>query len=220
MALESATFLTGLNSSNPPSGDPVANAADHIRLLKSTLQSTFPNLNAAVTSTPKNLNSDLVPVGAILPWYSTSASIPAGWGYCNGSTYAKLDGSGNIVSPNLANVVIMGAGATYAQGSAGGQASVTPTITVAGHALSVAEMPYHTHGVTDPGHQHNWNGGPGGSYWAGGSFGGGFTALTSVAVTGIQIQYAGSGSAHSHTATSSAISTLPPYKALVYMIKL
>jgi microcystin-dependent protein len=43
MGVEIATFISGLTASWPPSADPKSQGDDHIRLLKSVLQSTFPN---------------------------------------------------------------------------------------------------------------------------------------------------------------------------------
>lgn len=56
MALESGTFINSLNASNPASTDGLGQADDHIRLIKSTIKSTFPNIDAAVTATEDNLN--------------------------------------------------------------------------------------------------------------------------------------------------------------------
>jgi microcystin-dependent protein len=56
MPVETATYITTLNSSNPPSSDQMSQADDHLRLLKAVLLATFPNLNAAVTATPAQLN--------------------------------------------------------------------------------------------------------------------------------------------------------------------
>ena len=42
MGLESATYISELNSSNPTATDLEAQGDDHLRLLKSTLQATFP----------------------------------------------------------------------------------------------------------------------------------------------------------------------------------
>lgn len=56
MALESATYVNGLNSSNPAATDGLSQADDHLRLLKSTIKNTFPNLSAAVDATAAELN--------------------------------------------------------------------------------------------------------------------------------------------------------------------
>jgi len=49
MGLETATYVSGLNSANPTSTDPKSQGDDHLRLLKSTLQATFLNADGAKT---------------------------------------------------------------------------------------------------------------------------------------------------------------------------
>ena len=44
MPLESATYISQLNSANPPGTDLGATLDDHIRLIKAVLQAQFPNL--------------------------------------------------------------------------------------------------------------------------------------------------------------------------------
>ena len=56
MALESGTYLNSLVSSNPTATDALAQADDHLRLIKSVLVNTFPNLAGAVTVTDGELN--------------------------------------------------------------------------------------------------------------------------------------------------------------------
>lgn len=56
MGLESATYINGLNASNPVTSDGVSAGDDHIRLLKSTIKATFPNVSGAVTPTHTELN--------------------------------------------------------------------------------------------------------------------------------------------------------------------
>ncbi len=57
MALETFSYITSLNASNPiHATDDVSQGDDHIRGVKSTLLSTFPNLDAAVTCTPTEAN--------------------------------------------------------------------------------------------------------------------------------------------------------------------
>ena len=58
MGLEVATFISQLVATNPVGGtDNYSTADDHLRLIKSVLQSQFPNFNAAaVNLTPAELN--------------------------------------------------------------------------------------------------------------------------------------------------------------------
>mgnify|MGYP005624940425 CR=1 FL=1 len=56
MALESGSYLNSLVPSNPTATDALAQADDHLRLIKSVLVNTFPNLAGAVTVTNGELN--------------------------------------------------------------------------------------------------------------------------------------------------------------------
>lgn len=59
MALETGTFINDLVSANPTSSDSAAQGDDHIRLIKTVLKNTFPNLTGAVTGTQADLNNIL-----------------------------------------------------------------------------------------------------------------------------------------------------------------
>lgn len=245
MALETASFINGLNPANPPAGDPAAQAANHIRLLKGVLQATFPAITAAVTPTAQQLNANLVPVGAVLMWPGTAATIPAGWGFCDGSTYARLDGTGNITAPDYRDKFLASAGVTYIQGSSGGAASSTPVTLIGSYALQQGDLPSynltvtdpgHAHSITDPGHNHTITENPA----AGGGGGGSlvsykgynsdsntnttWTNTTGITIqshtTGLTVASGGSGNAHAHSAITSSVPTLPPYVAVVHMMKL
>lgn len=56
MALETATYIDGLVTTNPTGLDPKSQGDDHIRLLKSTIKATLPNITGAVTATQAELN--------------------------------------------------------------------------------------------------------------------------------------------------------------------
>lgn len=87
MGLETATYISGLNASNPVHAtDQVSAGDDHLRLIKSTLLATFPNITGAVTSSHTELN------------------------YLDGLT--GVTGSGNLVasaSPTLTGTLTAGA---------------------------------------------------------------------------------------------------------------
>lgn len=167
MALESATFLASLVAANPASSDAASVGDDHLRLIKSVLLNTFPNLAGEVSATHNQLNA-YVPTGGVIMWTGSTASIPSGWGLADGSSYAKLDGSGTLISPDLRNRFIVGAGDTYAVGASGGSnadKTVTSSTLAAvdlssdtaaggdhshggatgGHALTVDELAVHNH---------------------------------------------------------------------------
>jgi hypothetical protein len=56
MPLETGTYISDLNASNPAATDFLDKADDHLRLIKSTVKATFPNLTGAVTSSQAELN--------------------------------------------------------------------------------------------------------------------------------------------------------------------
>ena len=71
MGLETATYIEDLDSANPLSSDNVSQGDDHIRLLKSVLQSQFTSLGGiAVTATAAELNQ----VGTTITAVATNAT--------------------------------------------------------------------------------------------------------------------------------------------------
>ena len=57
MGLETATYISDLVATNPTASDAKSQGDDHIRLLKSTVKATFPNVTGAVTATHTELNT-------------------------------------------------------------------------------------------------------------------------------------------------------------------
>lgn len=228
MGLETATYISDLNTSNPSSSDFLSQTDDHIRLLKATLKSTFPDANKPI------LLQKIVEIGTIVMWSPTAGAVPSGWAVCSGQTLTRTDGAGTIVAPDLRDKFIVASGATYAQGSTGGSTSYTTssngghshTGTTGGTALTVAQIPSHNHGVTDPGHTHTYvNGGIVGSGAPSLSNGTGSNTPTSSNTTGISIQNTGGGEAHTHSISSDGAHThtltnvQPPYYALLFIMK-
>jgi len=239
MPLETASYINSLVATNPASTDTVSQADDHLRLIKKVLKDTFPNINAPVTATPEQLNS-AVPKGFIGMWSGSLATIPSGWGLCDGA-------SGK---PDLRDRFIVGAGSTYSVGSTGGSDTVvlsssnlpSHSHTFSGSGTS-SSAGAHTHSITDSGHNHVMHGEGATSagflsnnnnlYSGGGGSTFGVTASpdtdmkTGVATTGISINSAGS---HTHSITvtgvlgstgeGSAHENRPPYYALAFIIKL
>lgn len=56
MPVESASFISDLDETYPLSDDRVNKGDDHLRLIKAAIKATFPNLNAAVSASPAELN--------------------------------------------------------------------------------------------------------------------------------------------------------------------
>jgi hypothetical protein len=55
VALETATYISGLVATNPASGDDPVQGDDHLRLIKATILATFPNVTGAVSPTHTEL---------------------------------------------------------------------------------------------------------------------------------------------------------------------
>lgn len=201
-----------------------------------------------------------VPAGTV--WPTAAETADEGWYLCQGqavsrttdaalfarigTTYGAGNGTTTFNLPDLRDRVAAGASATHARGATYGAATATPegTITVAGTALTTAQLPAHNHGVTDPGHAHGVTD-PGHRHsvtaltntWAGSVAAAGSNAAVSTlsvqttsattgvtvnsATTGITTQSAGQGATHAHTAgfSGTAMSVLPPTMALNYQIK-
>lgn len=56
MTVETATYINQLNATYPTGSDQKQEGDDHLRLLKSTIKATFPNITGAVTTTHTVLN--------------------------------------------------------------------------------------------------------------------------------------------------------------------
>ena len=163
--------------------------------LAPTAASGTNNTQVATTAFATAAAAAAFPVGGIIMWSGSVASIPSGWALCNGSNG----------TPDLRNRFVVGAGSTYAVDATGGSAD----------AIVVSHT--HTATVTDPGHLHKW-GSPPVTTRAAGSQGqydsvGDTQNDTSTATTGITVTNASTGS-------SGTNANLPPYYALAYIMKL
>jgi microcystin-dependent protein len=134
--LESASYINSLDVSNPASTDLLSQADDHIRLLKSVLKSTFPNITGPVTLTQDVLNAPFgMAVGSIVMWYGSSAAVPSGWALCDGRTVSLTAGGGTITTPDLRDRTPIGVGAlaTTVGGTIGSTSSSGTTGTAGSH---------------------------------------------------------------------------------------
>lgn len=222
MALETATYINQLVQTNPLGSDPLADADGHLRLIKSVLKTTFPNITGAVTATQGQINAPF-PAGGIIMWSGPTGSIPSGWLLCDG----------NNGTPNLRDRFIVGAGTSYTVGATGGSATTTleaANIPAHSHSFSgtTGAAGSHSHSINDPGHAHQYTRLTGGG---GVNFnGGGWAELqnpsntTGSSGTGISINGVGDHT-HSFSGTTSsygsgtAFNNLPPYYALAFIMK-
>lgn len=151
-------------------------------------------------------SNSITPIGAIIMWYGTSASVPTGWNICDGTNG----------TPDLRNRFIIGANADN---------GTAPTTSITGTATTIggtkdAIVVSHDHGITDPGHSHsrgaiypangtgsqaeqNQDNAPPDDYTS-------FNVLTGSTTTGITIN---------NTGTSGTNQNLPPYVAVFYIMK-
>ena len=83
MGLESASYISELDDTNPVVGDPVGEGDDHLRLIKTVLQTQFPNLTAgAVNTTQTEMNlldgvTALVSLATDQSWSGSQRGTPS-----------------------------------------------------------------------------------------------------------------------------------------------
>lgn len=91
MGLETAVYVNGLVVTNPAAGDPAGEGDDHIRLLKSVLRNTFPNLSGPITLTETEVNGILVTLAGLAPLSSPIfTGVPQGPTAAPGTITAQL----------------------------------------------------------------------------------------------------------------------------------
>jgi len=147
-----------------------------------------------------------LPIGAIMIWSGAVGNIPSGWYECNGGTH------NGYTTPDLRSRFVIAAGGTYAVGATGGATSYTPTgsMTISGHAITVDELPSHTHTYLDKSQN------PAGcSSYLGTAY-----AAIITGTTTMREQTSGNEThTHSATITFNSIDLMPPYYAIYYIMK-
>lgn len=223
MGLETGTFINSLVVTNPTGNDGKSQGDDHLRLLKSTIKNTFPNVTGAVTATHTQLNATtasgvLNSPGMVILFAGSQAQIPAGWQLCNGTGTTST----GIPVPDLRSKFIQGAtgdGGVTPRNSTGGALTHNHTLSINGTALTIAQIPAHTHSKTY-------------TYVAGGAlnlgfiyndpniYHGGGDSRTTAGPKTMTTSSTGSGAVHTHTGSTGVSNNVPPYFALMYIIKL
>ena len=160
--------------------------------------------------------------GEIKMW--PTASAPTGYLLCDGSsvsttTYATLfavvgytfGGSGaSFTLPDYRGRMPIGVSGSYALASTGGAATTT---------LITANLPSHTHSITDPGHDHDAITQTSGSSSSGAQFANSFSGSVNTTSTQM-IQTATTGiTATDATGSGTAATTISPYLAINFIIK-
>lgn len=144
----------------------------------------------------------LVPPGAIMAWKGTIATIPAGWVFCNGDNG----------TPDWRNVMLAGA-----QEDNGGVAktNISGALTQSGGALG------HTHTFTGNGHVHDFTGDGHEHYYVNSLYIDYGNQVNAVAYDDGLYSAAATGTTDMKSADGTTDNTnqLPPYKAVVWMMK-
>lgn len=117
MTVESATYINGLTATNPVAGDVVSEGDDHIRLLKSTIKATFPNVAGAVSATHTQLSYVTGVTSAIQTQLDAKATIasPTFTGIPAADTAAFLTNTTQLATCQHVYVTVGG----YATGAVG-----------------------------------------------------------------------------------------------------
>ena len=162
------------------------------------VQSGFIGNNAVTTAKlDSTVSGALVPIGGIIMWSGSVATIPSSWRLCNGANG----------TPNLQDRFIVGAGSGYAVAATGGSADAT----LVSHSHTATST------VTDPGHRHTYtkpsvgaareDSSPDNTIYS-------TSGITDESTTGITV-------ATSITAAGSSATNanLPPYYALAFIMR-
>lgn len=162
MGLETATTISGLEPSYPLSGDDTNRGDDHLRLIKSVLQATFPGalsggFATAILATEAELNyiqgltsnaqdqfdalgvrvdaleiALSAPAGTAMLFYNTNVDVPAGWTIQT------------VVNNTMLRVISAAAGTSFTAGDSPILMDVVPLHT---HVATTASDGSHTHTV-------------------------------------------------------------------------
>jgi len=190
-----AAAITSKSDSNSPTftGTPLA----------PTASAGTNNTQIATTAFATTVAAAAFPVGGIIMWSGSVASIPSGWALCNGSNG----------TPDLRNRFVVGAGSTYAVNATGGSADAIVVSHTHTFSATTSSAGSHTHTIN--------NGGSLSSAVSNGGVAGTVTPTSTINTTN-------AAGDHAHTISGTTASTgssgtnanLPPYYALAYIIKL
>lgn len=134
MALETATYIDGLDSANPAGSDAISTADDHLRLIKSTIKATFPNITGPVTKTQAEING-LAPLAS--PTFTGTPAAPtaaAGTNTTQVATTAFVTTATNSKADKTTTITA-GTGLT-----GGGDLSANRTIGISAGGISATEL--------------------------------------------------------------------------------
>jgi hypothetical protein len=200
MALESGTYINSLVSTNPAATDGLAQADDHMRLIKATILASFPNIAGAVTATHTVLNGLDARVQSLEDAFASGTKMlfqqstaPTGW--TKDTTHD--DKALRVVTGTA------GSGGTNAfstlDATAAGTVNSSISGSTAGHTLTISQIPSHTHSQRTDRVQEGYDNGV--------SYAGYSPSAGNHSPTTWNIGYTGGGGSHSHGAGSLAVTS-------------
>ena len=133
MTVETASYISQLNTSYPAVGDAVGEGDDHLRLIKAVLQTQFPNLTAAaVNSNVTELNlldgvTALVTLAADQSWSGSQRGTPS----------TVTDGTLDLDTANNFHYTPGGADTLEFTNEETGQSGFIKVINGSGHTISL-----------------------------------------------------------------------------------
>lgn len=204
---DSASALSTLTGTVTAQGTTLTNLGNTVSAQGTTISGIRSTLDSAVT-TLGAIGAYIVPAGGIIMW--SGASVPTGWKLCDG-TNGTPDLSGRFAygTTNLSSIGTTGGTTTATTGSAGSHSHSGVT---GGTALTVDQIPAHSHGYhTGTGEQTRQSGYPG-------------NAQNGPAYQNLTTDNAGGGAAHTHPINADGnhthtVSVMPPYYALAFIMK-
>lgn len=207
MGLEIFTgYINALNEDNPSGLDAKQGGDNHIRGIKFTLKTTFPNFTGAVTASNASINAGIFAANTRQLFYQQSA--PTGWVADTGVHDAAL---------RVVNAGLTGGSTNYAAGVIGMATIFGASKSTGSTELTTPQIPSHTHSVNintnyNGDHQHYtsiWQANPDQNYMGVGPFGAAssfatyWSSLAGAHAHNVSGNTAATGSGQGHTHTLS-----------------
>jgi microcystin-dependent protein len=148
--------------------------------------------------------SGTIPIGGIIMWSGSVASVPTGWSICNGENG----------TPNLVDKFIVGAGSGYAVAATGGSANATLVSHSHTATSTVNEGLGHNHNLLTRDSTANQGTGQGANREFAGGGGAQGQVTTELNTTGITVS-----TAITPEGSVATNANLPPYYALAFIMR-
>ena len=133
MGVETASYISQLVDTNPVVGDPVGEGDDHLRLIKTVLQTQFPNFTAAAVNTNVTELNLLDGITALV----TLAADQTWTGSQRGAPSTVTDGTLDLDTANNFHYTPGGADTLEFTNEETGQSGFVKVINTSGHTISL-----------------------------------------------------------------------------------